>query len=120
VYNTLGYGFRESVYSRALTIELRRRGLRVEREVPATVYYDGEVVGRFRIDHLVEGRLVLEIKAGRSLVPADRDQLLNALKSTNQELGLLLHFGPKPAFCRVISENWRAEGSVVSAPSAQS
>jgi GxxExxY protein len=117
-WDTLGYGFREPVYSRALAIELKLRGLRVDREVPATVFYAGEVVGRYRIDHLVEGRLVLEIKAGRSLVSADRDQLLNALKSTNLELGLLFHFGPKPTFCRMIAES--RPGSWVSASSAQS
>ena len=107
VYNTLGYGFRESVYSRALTIELRRCGLRVDREVSFTVYYEGEVVGRYRIDHLVEGRLVLEIKAGKSLAPRDRDQLLNALRASDHEVGLLLHFGPRPTFCRVVAENER-------------
>jgi GxxExxY protein len=107
VYNKLGYGFRESVYSRALTIELRRCGLRVDREVSFTVYYEGEVVGRYRIDHLVEGRLVLEIKAGKLLAPTDRDQLLNGLRASNHEVGLLFHFGPRPAFYRVVAENER-------------
>jgi len=107
VYNKLGYGFRESVYSRALTIELRHCGLRVEREVSFTVYYDGEVVGRYRIDHLVEGRLVLEIKAGKSLSPTDRDQLLNGLRASDHEVGLLFHFGPRPSFYRVVAENER-------------
>jgi GxxExxY protein len=105
VYNKLGFGFLESVYSRALAIELRRRGLRVDREVPVLVYYEGEVVGRFRIDLLVEGRLVLEIKAGRSLAATDRDQLRNCLRSTDLEVGLLFHFGPRPNFCRVVAEN---------------
>jgi GxxExxY protein len=105
VYNTLGYGFLESVYSRALAIELRRRGLRVDREVSITVYYEGEVVGRYRLDLLVEGRLALEIKAGRSLATTDRDQLLNGLKASRHEVGLLLHFGPRPAFYRVVAKN---------------
>ena len=104
VYNKLGFGFLESVYARALAVELRRLGLRVDREVPVLVYYEGEVVGRFRIDLLVEGRLVLEIKAGRSLAPTDRDQLLNCLRSTDLEVGLLFHFGPKPTFYRVVAE----------------
>src|SRR5215218_1000946 len=86
VYNKLGYGFLESVYSRALAIELRRRGLRVDREVSFTVYYDDEVVGRYRIDQLVERRLVLEIKSTRSLASTDRDQLLNALKASDHEV----------------------------------
>ena len=105
VYNTLGYGFLESVYSRALYVELRSRGLKVEREVSVTVQYRGHPVGHFRIDQLVEGRLAIEIKATRVLNPDDRRQLLNGLKSTKLELGLMLHFGPRPAFCRVISEN---------------
>jgi GxxExxY protein len=109
VYNKLGYGFRESVYSRALTIELRRSGLRVDREVSFTVYYEGEVVGRYRIDHLVEGRLVLEIKAGKSLAPTDRDQLLNGLRASDHEVGLLFHFGPRPAFYRVVAEKERVK-----------
>jgi GxxExxY protein len=105
VYNKLGFGFLESVYSRALAIELRRRGLRVDREVPVLVYYEGEVVGRFRVDLLVESRLVLEIKAGRSLASTDRNQLLNCLRSSDLTVGLLLHFGPRPNFHRVIAEN---------------
>ena len=105
VYNKLGYGFRESVYSRALTIELRLRGIRVDREVSFTVYYEGEIVGRYRIDHLVEGRVVLEIKASKALVSTDRDQLLNGLRASNHKVGLLLHFGPRPSFQRVVAEN---------------
>ena len=120
VYNTLGYGFRESVYSHALAIELRARGLRVDREVEVVVYYKGQVVGRFRIDQLIEGRLVLEIKATRALVPSDRSQLLNCLRSSNLELGLLLHFGPRPAFYRVIAENQFKGNPAVSASSAES
>jgi GxxExxY protein len=72
---------------------------------PFTVYYEVEVVGRYRIDHLVEGRLVLEIKAGKSLAPTDRDQLLNGLRASDHEVGLLFHFGPRPAFYRVVAEN---------------
>jgi GxxExxY protein len=107
VYNTLGYGFLESVYSKALFIELRLRGLRVEREVKAVVSYAGHRVGVFKIDLLVEGRLVLELKATRVLTPEDRRQLQNGLRATELELGLLFHFGPRPAFYRVISENSR-------------
>lgn len=120
VYNKLGFGFLESVYSRALAIELRRRGLRVEREVSVVVYYEGEVVGRFRIDLLVEGRLVLEIEAGKSLASTDRDQLLNCLRASDLEVGLLLHFGPRPAFQRVIAENEPGKNPAASASSAQS
>ena len=107
VYNTLGYGFCESVYSRALRIELRICGLKVEREVSTNVFYRGHQVGHFRIDQLVEDRLAIEIKATRLPSPDDRRQLLNGLRSTKLELGLVLHFGPRPAFFRVISQNDR-------------
>jgi len=119
VYNTLGFGFLESVYSRALYIELRKRGLRVEREVAAVVFYDQYKVGRFIVDQLVEGVLTVELKAGRALAPDDRQQLLNWLKSSKLELGLLFHFGPRPAFHRVISENAPFDPAV-SASSAES
>ena len=105
VYNAMGYGFLESVYSRALYIELRRRGLRVEREVETVVFYDGHPVGRYRIDLLVEGRIVLEIKSTRLLAPEHRRQLLNCVRCSDMQVGLLLHFGPDPKFYRVISES---------------
>lgn len=98
VYNTLGYGFLESVYARALYIELRRRGFRVEREVTVTAFYEQYPVGHFRVDLLVEGRLALELKAGRSTVPEDRQQLQNWLRASDLTLGLLFHFGPRPSF----------------------
>ena len=105
VYNAMGYGFLESVYSRALYIELRNRDLRVEREVGTIVYYEGQPVGRYRIDLLVEGRVVVEIKAAKVLAPEHRRQLLNCLRCSNLDVGLLLHFGPDPKFYRVISES---------------
>lgn len=102
VYNGLGYGFLESVYRRALARELTRRGLHVVVDAPAEVRFDGEVVGVFRSDILVESRIVLELKAARALSPADEIQVLNYLRATDLELGLLLHFGPKPQFRRFI------------------
>jgi GxxExxY protein len=119
VYNTLGCGFLESVYSRALYIELRRRGLRVEREVAVVVHYHRYKVGRFIVDQLVEGVLAVELKATRVLGPDDRRQLLNWLKASQLELGLLFHFGPRPAFHRVVAEN-SAPDPAVSASSAES
>ncbi len=101
--------FAKSVYTRALALELRRRGLRVEREVWIAVYYKGEVrSARYRIDMLVEGCVVLEIKATVALAPSDRDQLLNYLRGSRLEVGLLLHFGPRPTFQRVVAENARS------------
>ena len=123
VYNTLGYGFLESVYARALFSELTRRGLHVQREVMIDVYYKGECVGSFRADMLVEYRVVVEIKASTWLVEADRNQLLNYLRSSCLEVGLLLHFGPRPRFKRVVAENARnvrLPNQVVSASSASS
>ena len=103
VYNTLGYGFLESVYARSMVIELARRGFEVAAQASADVRYRGDVVGTFRADIIVESRLVLELKAAKSLTPADEMQVLNYLRATDLELGLLLHFGPKPAFRRFVS-----------------
>ena len=89
VYNTLAHGFLESVYSRALYIELKRRGFRVEREVTVTAFYEQYPVGHFRVDLLVEGRLAVELKAGPTTVPEDRQQLQNWLRASNLTLGLL-------------------------------
>jgi GxxExxY protein len=105
VHTTLGHGFLESVYARALALELSARGLHVAREVTANVYYKGEVVGTFRADMLVESRVVLELKGSRKLDPGDVAQLLNYLRATDLELGLLLHFGPRASFKRLIASN---------------
>jgi GxxExxY protein len=120
VYNTMGYGFVESVYAKALYIELRRRGLRVRREVTVTAFFENYPVGHFRIDLLVEDRLAVELKAGRALVPEDRLQLHNWLRASNLTLGLLFHFGPRPTFNRVISEQKPSRDPAVSAQSASS
>jgi GxxExxY protein len=103
VYNALGYGFLESVYKTALERELAERGLRVVREAGAEVRYKGVVVGVFRADLLVESRVVIELKACRRLERAHPAQLLNYLRATDLEVGLLLHFGPRPGFQRFIA-----------------
>jgi len=105
VYNEPGFGFLESVYRRALAHELRKIGLRVEVEVPIDVWYDGIQVGLFRADLLVERRVIVEVKASVALVDADRKQLLNYLRATDVEIGLLLHFGPKAVVKRLIFPN---------------
>jgi GxxExxY protein len=102
-YRVLGYGFLESVYRKALAIELRSRGLRVQEEVPIEVFFKGINVGRFRLDLLVEGRVGVEIKASATLGPTDKDQTLNYLTSTTVDVGLLLHFGPSPKLYRFVS-----------------
>ena len=101
VYNTLGYGFLEAVYARALERELRARGLRVAREALIEVRYKGAVVGVFRADLLVEQCLVVELKATAALSRADTAQVLNYLRGSGLSAGLLLHFGPEPVFRRI-------------------
>lgn len=103
VYNALGHGFLESVYTAALCREIADRGLRVEREVPVDVRYKGETVGVFRADMLIDSRLLVEVKATPTIVPAHRRQLLNYLRSTRLGIGLLLCFGQRAAFQRVIA-----------------
>jgi GxxExxY protein len=105
VYNALGYGFLEAVYARALELELTRRGLRVAREVSVNVWYSDEIVGQYRADLLVENRVLLELKANRVLATPDRAQLLNCLRASDLEIGLLLNFGLRPAFLRVVASN---------------
>jgi GxxExxY protein len=102
-YNKLGYGFLEQVYVGGLLIELKRRDLHVDREVPVPVQYDGEIIGTYRADLLVEHRLVIEVKAEIALTGVHERQLRNYLRCTNLELGLLFVFGVKPEFKRLIS-----------------
>jgi GxxExxY protein len=102
VYNELGFGFLESVYVRALAIELFQRRMQVAREVPVTVYYKGVTVGTYRADLLVSDTVVVEAKAGENTMESDRLQLLNYLRASGKEVGLLLHFGPKATLKRVI------------------
>jgi GxxExxY protein len=102
VYDTLGYGFLEAVYARALAIELRRGGHDVRHEVALDVWYRGEHVGHYRADQVVDDRLVLELKAAPALVEAHRAQLVNCLKASRYRSGIVLNFGPRPRFWRVI------------------
>jgi GxxExxY protein len=107
VYNTLGYGFLEKVYRNALTIELRKLGLDVIQEARITVYYDGQVVGEYFADLLVASAVIVELKAVKSLLSEHEAQLLNYLKATPYEVGLLLNFGPKPEIKRKAFDNSR-------------
>jgi GxxExxY protein len=102
-YYKLGFGFLETVYSRALQCELEKRGLRVEREAAVTVLYDDRPIGRYKIDLLVEKRVVLEVKASELLPTWAHRQVLNYLRCSGHELGLVLHYGPKPRFHRVVN-----------------
>lgn len=105
VYNTLGSGFAERVYHNALVIELTRRGLTVESEKPIRVHYRGECVGDFFADIVVNDSVIVEIKAVSELTPEHRAQLLNYLKATQFEVGLLLNFGKSPESERRVYKN---------------
>ena len=107
VYNTLGYGFLEKVYERAMVIELSKLGLKVIAQAPIVVTYDGQPVGDYNADLLVEDCVIVELKAIRTLAPENEAQLLNYLKATIHEVGLLLNFGPKPQIKRKTYDNER-------------
>ena len=115
VYDGLGYGFLESVYRRALAHELRKAGHEVRMEAGIDVWYDGERVGRFRADLIVDDTVVLELKSSANLVPADHKQLLNYLRGSELDVGLLLHFGPRPAFHRRLFDLQPPRGADASA-----
>ena len=93
VHRTLGPGFLESVYQRALLLELRRAGLAVESEKPLRVIYEGECVGDFSADMLVEDRLIIELKAVQEIAGAHEVQTVNYLVATGMDDALLLNFG---------------------------
>ena len=99
VYNRLGHGFVESVYQKALANTLERTGTHVHREAPMTVEFEGVAVGDFRADLVVEERVIVEVKAVDQLGPVHEAQLVNYLRASGIEIGLLLNFGPK-ATCR--------------------
>ncbi len=107
VYNELGHGFLESVYEQALAIGLNQVGIGVERQVPVSVRFRGHQIGDFRADLLADAKVLLELKAARTIDEAHEKQLLNYLRATNIEVGLLLNFGVKPQFRRLVYENDR-------------
>ncbi len=109
VYSSLGYGFLEKVYVKALMIELRKRGMHPQDELPIHVFYDGQLVGEYFADIVVNDLVILEIKAAKSLAIEQEAQLLNYLKATPYEVGLLLNFGPKPETKRRSFDNDRKE-----------
>lgn len=102
-YTNLGYGFLESVYTGALVVELRSLGHIVEREVAIPVRYQGVDLGVFRADLVVDGKLIVEVKADSEFTAGPERQLLNYLRCSGLEVGLLLVFGIKPRFKRVVN-----------------
>jgi len=107
VYNELGYGFLEKVYQNSLYIELTANGFKVEAQKKITVYYKGFEVGEYYADLVVDDLVILELKAVDYLVKEFESQLINYLRGTNMEVGLLLNFGKKPEFVRKVYENSR-------------
>jgi GxxExxY protein len=107
VHYELGFGFLESVYADAMAIALRQAGFQIEREVPIPVYFRGIRVRRFRGDMLVESKLLLDFKAGAILDPHCEGKMINYLAATDIEVGLVLHFGVKPKFKRLVYSNDR-------------
>jgi len=105
VYNTLGYGFLESVYEKAMLIELQKFGLFVERQKRIKVYYEGIQVGDYFADLIVNNCIIIELKAAENIHSEHEFQLLNYLKATEIEVGLLLNFGKRPEFKRKIFTN---------------
>lgn len=105
VYNRLGYGFLERVYENAMFIELQSMGLKVEQQMPIKVRYRGKVVGEYFADLVVEDKIILELKAVSTFLPSHEAQLLNYLKATPYEVGLLLNFGLSPTKKRKVFDN---------------
>lgn len=121
VYNALGYGFLERVYQNALYQELKRRGFQCEVQYKIEVFYKGCRVGEYYADILVNGHIILELKAVEKICHEHELQLINYLKATKMEVGLLLNFGEFPQFKRKVYANERKENlrsSVASASSA--
>jgi len=105
VYNTLGYGFLEKVYENAMAIELRKIGFEVKCQCPITVFYDSEIVGAYYADIIVNDLVVIELKASNALLEEHECQLINYLKATEIELGLLMNFGKDADYKRKVFMN---------------
>ena len=101
VSNELGIGFVESVYEKALVVALQQKGLKAERQIPLTVHFRGVVVGEFFADVLVENKVLIELKAVKNFVNEHFAQIINYLKTTKIEVGLIVNFGnPKLEYRR--------------------
>jgi GxxExxY protein len=119
VFRELGFGFLEKVYENALAVELIRQGLRVQQQVPIRVYYQGELVGVFEADLLVEGLVIVELKAIETLAKVHEVQLVNYLRATEIEVGLLINFGGTFQVARRLLTNDRKPGLSNPIPNAQ-
>jgi len=115
VYNTLGYGFLEKVYENALAVALRKRGLLANQQMPIKVFFEGALVGEYFADVEVNTLVIVEAKACDTIHAAHEAQLVNYLKATTVEVGLLLNFGPQPEFRRKLLTNDRKSALALSA-----
>jgi GxxExxY protein len=107
VHHELGFGYSENIYVSAMARALTDLGLSVERQKAITVHFRGDAIGMFKADLIVESAVMLELKAMRQPEPAFEAQLLNYLRATPIEVGLLLYFNPKPLKKRLIYTNDR-------------
>ena len=108
VYNTLGFGFLEKVYENAMMIELSKLGLQCSQQQHIDVFYDAEKVGDYFADIIVEDKIIIELKAAEALSPEHEAQLVNYLRATEIEVGLLLNFGKTPQHKRrVLTEDYK-------------
>jgi GxxExxY protein len=107
VYNELGFGFLESVYREAMRIALGQAGLRVEAEVAVPVSFRGNLVGVFRADLVVEGRVIVDLKTADSIGKAHEAQVLHYLRASTMEIGLVMNFGQDAKFRRIVLHNAR-------------
>lgn len=112
VYNELGYGFLEKVYEEAMGIALKERNIRFQRQVSVPVWFHGQTIGSYDADLVVNGVVLIELKACKALGPSHEAQLIHYLRSTEIEVGLLLNFGPRPQVKRLAFENQRKKISV--------
>ena len=116
VYNELGFGFLENIYQNALYFELLNRGYKVEPQKAINVYYKTQLVGTYRADLVVNDLIILELKAVDCLIEGHQLQLINYLKATDKEVGLLLNFGMKPEIRRKAFDNSRKKIPVIKHP----
>jgi len=116
IYNDLGYGFLEKVYEKAMYHELKKTGLYILKQAPIKVIYDGIELGTYYADLLIEEKVIVELKAAEHLCEEHEAQLVNYLKATNIEVGLLLNFGKKPEIKRKVF-NWEYKNLNKSSPS---
>ena len=107
VYNILGYGFLEKVYENAMMLEFKNENIHAVSQYAIRVLYQDKIVGEYFADILVDGKVIVEIKAARNLGLDNEAQLLNYLKATDKEVGLLLNFGPTPEIKRKVFDNLR-------------